>query len=60
LRSGFADGNYFARQFKRYTGIAPREYRKLGPASGQAGLGKELDGCRPLACRAAPKGSGRA
>ena len=29
LRCGFADGNYFARQFKRFTGLSPREYRRL-------------------------------
>jgi len=29
LRCGFTDGNYFARQFKRSTGLPPREYRRL-------------------------------
>ncbi len=36
LRSGFSDGNYFARQFKRYIGLSPREYRRL------AGNGAQL------------------
>ena len=29
LRNGFTDGNYFARQFKRFTGLSPRAYKKL-------------------------------
>jgi AraC-like DNA-binding protein len=28
FRIGFLDSNYFARQFKKVTGISPREYRK--------------------------------
>ena len=27
---GFCDGNYLARQFRRVTGISPRQYRQLG------------------------------
>jgi AraC family L-rhamnose operon transcriptional activator RhaR/AraC family L-rhamnose operon regulatory protein RhaS len=28
-QSGFNDSNYFAKQFKKFTGISPREYKKL-------------------------------
>jgi len=28
FRSGFSDGNYFARQFKRISGLNPRQYRR--------------------------------
>jgi AraC-like DNA-binding protein len=30
FKSGFGDGNYFARQFGRIFGVTPREYRKRG------------------------------
>lgn len=28
FKTGFSDSNYFARQFKKVTGVSPREYRK--------------------------------
>ena len=28
FRVGFADGNYFSRQFRRVTGLTPGEYRR--------------------------------
>lgn len=29
LASGFSDSNYFSRQFKKHTGLAPKEFKKL-------------------------------
>ncbi len=40
LRCGFTDGNYFARQFKRATGLPPREYRRLMEKGQAIGQGK--------------------
>jgi AraC-like DNA-binding protein len=37
--AGFADSNYFSRQFRRVMGVSPREYRRQyarGPAGGKA------------------------
>jgi AraC-like DNA-binding protein len=31
--TGFTDGSYFARMFRRYTGVLPSEYGATGPAS---------------------------
>ena len=30
--SGFSDPNYFSKQFKRYYGVTPLQYRKDQPA----------------------------
>jgi AraC-like DNA-binding protein len=31
--TGFTDGSYFARTFRRYTGVLPSEYCATSPAS---------------------------
>ncbi len=37
FRTGFADSNYFSRQFKRVMGIPPKEYKKMSGAFQDAG-----------------------
>ena len=37
LECGFTDGNYFSRQFAKYQGVSPREYRKTALSGAQQG-----------------------
>ncbi len=52
LRTGFADGNYFARSFHRQFGRTPREFRN-SCLTGAIDLSAELDRlfCRDMTCQ---------